>query len=341
MNPAEFEFLCKLLKDRSGLVLTKDKAYLLENRLMPLARKRSIAGLEGLVNALKGGDQILTAEVVDAMTTNESFFFRDTKPFDQFKNSVLPKLLQGRADKKALRIWCAAASTGQEPYTLAMLLKEVSAQIAGWRVEIIGTDISPTVLERARQGIYTQFEVQRGLPIQFLVKYFKQVENNGWQIDAGIRSMVTYREFNLLKDLSPIGACDIVFCRNVLIYFDQATKGQVLGNVAKLLAKDGYLFLGGAETVLGVSDKFAPVSGMTGIYGLVGGTATSGVAVPVVPAAGAAAKPTAPATAAPATAAPATAAKPAAPAAAAKPAAPGAAPAKPGAAPLPPGRLRA
>jgi chemotaxis protein methyltransferase CheR len=153
MNPGDFDYLCGLLKDRSGLVLTKDKAYLLENRLMPLARKRAITGLDGLVIALKGGDQILAAEVVDAMTTNESFFFRDTKPFDQFKNLVLPKLLQARADRKALRIWSAAASTGQEPYTLAMLLKENAAQLAGWRIEIIGTDISPTVLERARQGI--------------------------------------------------------------------------------------------------------------------------------------------------------------------------------------------
>jgi chemotaxis protein methyltransferase CheR len=311
MNPAEFDYLCAMVKERSGLVLTKDKAYLLENRLMPVARKRSIAGLEGLVNALKGGDQILAAEVVDAMTTNESFFFRDTKPFDQFKNLVLPKLLQARADRKALRIWSAAASTGQEPYTLAMLLKEIAPQINGWRVEIIGTDISPTVLERARQGIYTQFEVQRGLPIQFLVKYFKQVENNGWQIDAGIRAMVNYREFNLLKDLSSIGACDVVFCRNVLIYFDQETKTRVLDGVARLLAKDGYLFLGGAETVLGVSDKFAPIAGMNGIYGPV-------------------------AAAAPA-------AKPAAPVAAPKPAAPAVAP-KPAAAAAPatpPGRLRA
>jgi chemotaxis protein methyltransferase CheR len=300
MNPAEFDYLCTLLKDRSGLVLTKDKAYLLENRLMPVARKRSIAGLEGLVNALKGGDQILAAEVVDAMTTNESFFFRDTKPFDQFKNLVLPKLLAARADRKALRIWSAASSTGQEPYTIAMLLKEVAPQIAGWRIEIIGTDISPTVLERARQGIYTQFEVQRGLPIQYLVKYFKQVDNNGWQIDAGIRSMVTYREFNLLKDLSPIGPCDVVFCRNVLIYFDQDTKARVLDGIARLLVKDGYLFLGGAETVLGVSAKFAPVAGMTGIYGVAGGTVAAAAPAPVVPAA---ALPAAPSAAKPAAAA--------------------------------------
>jgi chemotaxis protein methyltransferase CheR len=340
VNPGEFDYLCGLLRERSGLVLTKDKAYLLENRLMPLARKRSIGGLDGLVNALKGGDQILAAEVVDAMTTNESFFFRDTKPFDQFKNLVLPKLLQARADKKALRIWSAAASTGQEPYTLAMLLKENAAQLAGWRIEIIGTDISPTVLERARQGIYTQFEVQRGLPIQFLVKYFKQVENNGWQIDAGIRSMVSYREFNLLKDLSPIGACDVVFCRNVLIYFDQDTKARVLDGISRLLPKDGYLFLGGAETVLGVSAKFAPIAGMNGIYGLAGGPLAA-AAVPVIAATSAtpaaAGKPAAatPApTAMPGIAAPA--AKPAvAPAPAAKPA--GAAPAAPAA----PGRLRA
>src|SRR5690606_5867260 len=252
---------------------------------------RSIASLEGLVAALKAGDRTLAAEVVDAMTTNESFFFRDIKPFDQFKNLVLPKLLQARADRKALRIWSAAASTGQEPYTIAMLLKEVAPQIGGWRIEIVGTDISPTVLERARQGIYTQFEVQRGLPIQFLVKYFKQVEHNGWQIDAGIRSMVVYREFNLLNDLAPIGPCDVVFCRNVLIYFDQETRTRVLDGIARLLPGDGYLFLGGAETVLGVSDKFAPIAGMSGIYGPVAGPATA--APKPVPAP--AAKPAAPA----------------------------------------------
>jgi chemotaxis protein methyltransferase CheR len=291
MSPAEFDYLCALVKERSGLVLTKDKGYLLENRLMPVARKRSIASLEGLVAALKAGDRTLAAEVVDAMTTNESFFFRDIKPFDQFKNLVLPKLLQARADRKALRIWSAAASTGQEPYTIAMLLKEVAPQIGGWRIEIVGTDISPTVLERARQGIYTQFEVQRGLPIQFLVKYFKQVEHNGWQIDAGIRSMVVYREFNLLNDLAPIGPCDVVFCRNVLIYFDQETRTRVLDGIARLLPGDGYLFLGGAETVLGVSDKFAPIAGMSGIYGPVAGPATA--APKPVPAP--AAKPAAPA----------------------------------------------
>jgi chemotaxis protein methyltransferase CheR len=294
MNQADFDYLCALVKERSGLVLTKDKAYLLENRLMPLARKRSIAGLEGLVGALKAGDQVLLGEVVDAMTTNESFFFRDTKPFDQFKNMVLPKLLQARTERKALRIWSAAASTGQEPYTLAMLLKEIAPQLAGWRVEILGTDISPTVLERARQGIYTQFEVQRGLPIQFLVKYFKQVDNNGWQIDAGVRAMVTYREFNLLKDLTAIGPCDVVFCRNVLIYFDQETKARVLDGIARLLPKDGCLFLGGAETVLGVSSKFAPIAGLSGIYGLADAAAAAPAPVAGVKPAAPAAKPAAP-----------------------------------------------
>ena len=277
MTPLDYDYLRRLLKERSGLVLSPDKQYLVESRLAPVARKAGLATLSDLVGKLRRADERLAVDVVEAMTTNESFFFRDTKPFDQFKNLVLPKLLQARADKKALRIWSAAASTGQEPYTLAMLLKEIAPQIAGWRIEVIGTDISATVLERARQGIYTQFEVQRGLPIQFLVKYFKQVENNAWQIDAGISSMVSYREFNLLKDLSPIGACDVVFCRNVLIYFDQAIKTKVLDGIATQMADDGFLYLGGAETVLGVTERFQLIEGQRGIYGVQSGAAKPGL----------------------------------------------------------------
>lgn len=281
MKPDDFDFLAKLLKDRSGLVLSKDKSYLLESRLMPVARKRGFKGLEELVAQLRKRDEALAADVTDAMTTNESFFFRDTKPFDQFRDIVLPNLLKTRATKKSFRIWCAAASSGQEPYSLAMILKENAAKLAGWRTEIIGTDLSREILQKARAGLYSQFEVQRGLPIQLLVKYFKKRDDQ-WEIDPAIRAMVQYKEWNLLQDLKALGTFDVVFCRNVLIYFDQPTKGMVLDNISKQMTDDGVLYLGGAETVLGISERFKPIAGQRGVYAVnkPGVTATSIGAAP-------------------------------------------------------------
>lgn len=266
MKSEDFEFIAALLKERSGLVLSSDKTYLLESRLIPVARKRGLKGLDDLVDTIRRTHpEPLIRDVTDAMTTNESFFFRDTKPFDLFRDNVLPHLLAGRADKKFFRIWCAAASTGQEPYSLAIILREQAAKLVGWKYEIIGTDLSREVLERAKSGLYSQFEVQRGLPIQFLVKYFEKKEDQ-WQIKPEIRGMVQYRELNLLHDLKPLGTFDVVFCRNVLIYFDQPTKGRILENISKLMPQDGMLFLGGAETVLGISDKFKPLPGHRGVY---------------------------------------------------------------------------
>ncbi|MGB0694473.1 MAG: CheR family methyltransferase [Rhodospirillaceae bacterium] len=265
MKPEDFDFVSKMLKDKSGLVLTKDKSYLLESRLMPLARKRGSKGLDDLIAQLRRRDLTLEKEIVEAMTTNESFFFRDNKPFDQFRSVVLPNLLKARASKRSFRIWCAAASSGQEPYSIAMILKEEAAKLAGWRVEIIGTDISSDILAKAKSGQYTQFEVQRGMPMQLLVKYFKKKEDV-WEIDPSIRSAVQYRELNLLSNLGMLGQFDVVFCRNVLIYFDQPTKADVLDRVAKIMPDDGVLYLGGAETVLGISNAFKPVPGQRGVY---------------------------------------------------------------------------
>jgi len=276
MKPDDFQFLAKLVKDRSGLVLTQDKAYLLESRLMPVARKRGMKGLEDLVSSLKTRmDNALADEITEAMTTNESFFFRDIKPFDIFRDTILPNLLKTRASKKSFRIWCAAASSGQEPYSIAMVLKEAAAQLAGWRYEIIGTDISREMLEKAKAGLYSQFEVQRGLPVQHLVKYFKK-RDDLWQIDSSLRGVVQYKEFNLLDDMSSLGTFDVVFCRNVLIYFDQQTKGVVLEKIAKQMSNDGVLYLGGAETVLGISEAFKPVPGLRGIYSRTTGTQSLG-----------------------------------------------------------------
>lgn len=266
MKVEDFDMFCTLLRQRSGLVLTPDKAYLLESRLMPVSRKWSMKGLDELASTVRAKrDEALLRDITEAMTTNESSFFRDQKPFDQFKAVVLPHLLANRAAKRTFRIWSAACSSGQEAYSLAMMLNEEGPKLAGWRIEIVGTDLSTEMVNKARAGLYTQFEVQRGLPITMLVKYFKQVGDK-WQLNDEIRQKVQYKEYNLLTDLTPLGQFDVIFCRNVLIYFDQPTKGKVLEAMAKLLPPDGILYLGGAETVLGITDKFKPMEGQRGLY---------------------------------------------------------------------------
>ncbi len=268
MNNSDFEFISGLIKSGSGLVLTADKGYLLESRLGPVAHKYGHANLDALIAALRLAPrgQMLT-DVVEAMTTNESFFFRDGKPFDMFRTKFLPEILERNAATRTLRIWCAAASTGQEPYSLAMLLAEEAKKLEGWNCQIIATDISNEALDRARSGIYTHFEVQRGLAIQRLIKFFEK-QGELWQIKPDIRNMVQYRQFNLLHDPRPFGRFDVVFCRNVLIYFDQPTKTQVLNSISTVLDKDGILLLGGAETVFGISDVFKPVADHFGVYTL-------------------------------------------------------------------------
>lgn len=265
MTPLDYEYLQKTLKDRSGLVLSADKKYLLESRLMPLARKAGVAGISELVQKMKAGSEAMIADVVEAMTTNETFFFRDKTPFDHFQNTVIPDLIKARAGRRSLRIWCAAGSTGQEPYSLAMILKDFGAALTGWRIEIIATDLSPEVLDKSRTGIYTQFEVQRGLPIQLLVKHFTQT-GTAWQLNADVRSLVQFRQFNLLQDFTHLGKFDVIFCRNVLIYFDQATKTDIFGRLAKVSEADGYLFLGAAETVIGLTDKYRVCPNRRGVY---------------------------------------------------------------------------
>jgi len=264
VTPLDYEFLRKLLKERSGLDLSADKQYLVESRLIPLARKAGMPGISELVAKIKAGAEALTSEVVEAMTTNETFFFRDKIPFDHLRETILPALVQARAARRSLRIWCAASSTGQEPYSIAMCVKEF-AGLTGWRVEIVATDLSQEVLEKSKSGIYSQFEVQRGLPIQMLVKYFKQ---NGelWQINADIRAMVQHRQLNLLQDVSHLGRFDVIFCRNVLIYFDQDTKAGIFERLARMLEADGVLLLGAAESVVGISDAFKPYPEKRGLY---------------------------------------------------------------------------
>ena len=265
MTPPDYEYLRKLLREQSGLDLSADKQYLIESRLLPLSRKAGLAGIGDLVQKMKAGSTSITTQVVEAMTTNETFFFRDKTPFDHFRDSIMPEILRARTSRKSVRIWCAAGSTGQEPYSLAMCLKEMNGALAGWRVEIIATDLSQEVLEKSKAAIYSQFEVQRGLPIQLLVKYFKQT-GEFWQVNAEVRAMVQHRQLNLLHDFSQLGMFDVIFCRNVLIYFDQDTKIKIFNRLAKATEADGFLVLGAAETVVGLTDVFKPFPERRGLY---------------------------------------------------------------------------
>jgi len=261
---AGFAAIAAVLKARSGLMLTPDKAYLLETRLAAIMKREGARDLAQLADTLRPGSA-LERDVVEAMTTNESLFFRDMKPFDALRERVLPRLHANRPASAPLRIWSAAASTGQEAYSIAMLATDMAASMAGRRVEIVGTDIAREPLARARAGLYTQFEIQRGLPMQALVKHFTK-EGNQWRIKQALRDAVTFREWNLLADLRPLGQFDVVFCRNVLIYFETATKSQVLDAIARQMAPDGVLFLGGAETILGLTEMFRAVPGEQGAY---------------------------------------------------------------------------
>lgn len=265
MKPQSIEKLAAILQAGSGLAIGPDKTYLLESRLTPLLAPHGLASLDALAERISLqpatiASNALRQEVIEAMTTNESFFFRDEKPFAHFRNHALPYLIANRPATATLRIWSAAASTGQEAYSLAMILADCQAQIGGRNFEIIGTDLSREAIARAQSGLYSQFEVQRGLPIQNLVKYFRK-EGAQWRITDQLRKAVQFRCFNLLGDLRSLGLFDVVFCRNVLIYFDQPTKARVLDAIAGQMAADGVLYLGGAETVLGITTAFVAQSG--------------------------------------------------------------------------------
>jgi chemotaxis protein methyltransferase CheR len=268
LSAAAFASLAELLKSRSGLVIGQDKIYLLETRLAPIIKREKLRDLNELAERVRGRTaEAIVRDVVEAMTTNESFFFRDEKPFQHFRSQALTRLIAARPPGAPLRIWSAAASSGQEAYSLAMILLESRAVLGDRRVEIVGTDLARDQLTRARDGLYTQFEVQRGLPVQMLMRYFKR-EDAGWRISDALRGMVQWKEWNLLGDLRPLGRFDVVFCRNVLIYFDQPTKTRTLEAIAAQMAPDGMLYLGGAETVLGLTTRFVALPAERGVYGV-------------------------------------------------------------------------
>ncbi len=271
MKPEDYEFISTFLQRVSGLSLGSGKEYLVKSRLVPLAATLGFDDFNQLVNELRRGrDCRVSTAVTEAMTTNETSFFRDKTPFEDLKNTLIPALIASRSNVKKLRVWCAAASTGQEPYSMLLLLNETFPELKQWSVEIIATDIAQTMIDRSREGIYSQFEVQRGLPIQYLVKYFSQVPQ-GWQVKETLRQRIVWQKLNLIDRFDSLCPFDLVLCRNVLIYFEVPMKREILDRVAKLLRPDGYLLLGAAETVLGICERFDRYRGCpSAVYSLRG-----------------------------------------------------------------------
>lgn len=269
MQSANFKTLADILKQKSGLNLSEDKSYLLESRLMPIARAHKMSDLDQLADAVRANSSpSLVTEIIEAMTTNESSFFRDMKPFDQLRNVVIPEIMKQQGANKKIRIWSAACSTGQEPYTISMFLKEDAAKFLGWKFEIHASDLAKKVVDRAQKGVFTQFEAQRGLPIQLLIKYFNQLPDTNWEIKDEIRKSITYFTFNLLDQYTRLGKFEIVFCRNVLIYFDDEDKKRVAEKMASVLSPHGVLILGSTETLQDSKGLFTGVPELRGAYRL-------------------------------------------------------------------------
>jgi chemotaxis protein methyltransferase CheR len=271
MTPGEFDYVCRLVRDRSGVVLEAGKEYLVDSRLTPVARQCALASVSELVGRLRAGpDEGLIAKVVEAMVTTETSFFRDLVPFETLRTVVLPELIKRRQIERQLSVWFAACSTGQEPYSFALLVREHFPEVLGWRLGLMATDLSAEVLGRARAGRYNQIEVNRGLPAALMVKYFRQ-HGAAWELCEDVRRMVEFRELNLLRPWPILPRPDLVFLRNVMIYFDVEVKKSILGRVARLLRPDGYLLLGGAETTLNLDPSFRRVDNLKGgFYQLVG-----------------------------------------------------------------------
>jgi chemotaxis protein methyltransferase CheR len=256
LTPADFDLIRGLVRQQSAIVLEQDKHYLIETRLQMLAKSDGLPGVEALMAEVRAGKR--HARVVEAMTTNETSFFRDLLPFEAFRKLVLPELTAKRAAERRLRIWCAACSTGQEPYSVAMLLREHSPGLKDWNVQLLASDLATSVLERARRAVFNQLEVNRGLPAPLLLKYFHK-DGAQWLLKDEIRAMVEFQQMNLIAPWPALPQMDVVFLRNVLIYFDVEIKRQILARVRRLLRPDGFLFLGGAETTLNLDDAFERV----------------------------------------------------------------------------------
>lgn len=260
MTPNGFAYLQQVLLEHAGILLEPEKHYLAEARLAPLAAQEGCESIDALLDAVQvGGDGgQLERRVIEAMTNSETSFFRDLHPYEALRTAVLPDLIARRAAERSLAIWCAASASGQEPYSLAMMLREHFPQLASWKVTLVASDISEAMISRARAGAYSQIEVNRGLPAPLLVKYFRRIDGE-WQIAEGMRRAVDFRRINLTAAWPFLPAMDVILMRNVLIYFDVSTKKAVLGRVRRQLKPDGYLFLGGGETTINLDESFAPV----------------------------------------------------------------------------------
>lgn len=256
LQPDDLAYVRRVVAERSAIQLEDGKEYLIESRLETLARLQSQPDAAAVVDQMRRNPSgPMTQKVVEAMTTNETSFFRDRLPFDALRDSVLPTLIRERAATRRLNIWCGAASTGQEPYSIAMLIRDHFPELATWNVSILATDLSTEVLEQARSGRFSQLEVGRGLPATMLVRHFDQ-EGTRWRVRPAIRDMVEFRELNLVGNWPPMATPDVVFLRNVMIYFDVPSKQRILSRIASLIADDGYLFLGAGETTLNVDTTF-------------------------------------------------------------------------------------
>jgi chemotaxis protein methyltransferase CheR len=259
LSVADFQYVSQLVRQRSAIVLEPEKSYLLEARLTPLARTEGFGSIEAMVARMRGHPfNGLHRKVVEAMTTNETSFFRDLHPFEALKAVVLPEVIRRRQAERRLNIWCAACSSGQEPYTVAMTILDHFPELAAWSVQLLATDLSSDMVTRARAGRYGQIEVNRGLPANLLVKYFEK-KGMEWQVRPLVQQRCEFREMNLIEPWGPLPPMDVVFLRNVLIYFDVETKRGILANVRKVLQPWGYLFLGGAETTINLGDTFERV----------------------------------------------------------------------------------
>ena len=256
LTDIDFEYIRHFIRDAAAIALDGDKRYLVESRLAPIVREGEFSSLQALIRELRRKPfGQLHRDVVEAMTTNETSFFRDIHPFAALQAHVLPELMARRTGERRIRIWCAACSSGQEPHTIALVIHEHFPELANWTLEILGTDISTRMVKRSREGIYTQLEVNRGLPAPMLVRYFEKMGAE-WRLKENIRKKAVFETHNLAVGFPPAGSWDIVFLRNVLIYFDTDTKRSVLAKVRRALRPDGYLFLGGAETTLNLDDEF-------------------------------------------------------------------------------------
>ena len=267
MSPDAVELIRAVAHGRSGVVLDSAKTYLIESRLAPVVRREGFQTIEELVTAMRASrEERLLWAVTEALTTAETSFFRDRAPFQQFREEILPALALAR-DGQPIRVWSAACSTGQEPYSLAMIVDDERSKFPGAKVELFGSDLSERCLEKAQSGLYTQFEIQRGLPIRLLVRHFEKAEEM-WLLSPRIRQMVRWRRINLLADLRPLGQFDVIFCRNVTAGFDPATRHRVLEQLARALPPDGYLVLGADETVGEATQALSPIPGRRGLYGV-------------------------------------------------------------------------